>query len=101
MSFIYPNPNLTSGNILTDLSIYVNSVTNNMFWSIMLFFILIVTFFIFRRTTNPDKSLLTSGAITGVIGLFLSLPGLVSQDVVLFIWFGVGLGALWVYYNDR
>lgn len=100
--WLYALPNFTSGNPLSDLSVYANTVSvGNSFWSIVVFLVMVVLYFGFTYNGSSNtKSLLGSMAMGTVMTSFLSLASLVSPDLTIFMWLITGLLALWVYNSE-
>jgi len=84
---------------LTDLALWVNSVTGDTFWYLMMLLFFGVTFMSLRFRTGPEKAALSSLFATSVIATFLVMIGLMAPDYVVFFWLATGLLALMVYYG--
>lgn len=93
-------PNWTSGNPLTNIADYSNSVTSNYFWNLVLILIFIVTFMSFRLKSSSNKSVLTALTVTSVLASILSMGLWVSPDLAVFLWLATGLMAVLVWFHD-
>ena len=94
-------PNWTSGNPLTNIANYSNSVTGNYFWNLVLILIFIVTFMSFKSgRSSSNKSVLTALTVNSVLASILSMGLWVSPDIAVFLWLATGLMAVLVWFND-
>lgn len=77
----YPTPNISS---VYNATQYMNSVTNNMFWIIILCSLSTIIFFIAYRKSyfNPAVGFASSSFIFLLGSIFLSILGLVSGNLI-------------------
>lgn len=68
--------NVTS---ILDVFNYANTVTNFIFWQLMLLVIFIVTFVSLRSKNSTEQSFSAAGFLTGVIGIFMYSVGIVQE----------------------
>jgi len=77
----YPLPsNVTK---IVDLAVWTNSVTNNMFWPLILLGLFVILFFSFKGF-QTERAFATSAFVTMIIGIMFGIMGLVSSYVVIF-----------------
>lgn len=93
--------NITGSQPLTDLALYANSVTGDMFWYLMMLLLFGVCFMSLKFKTDTDKALLASMFIVTVLSSFFGMMGIINPDYIVFFWMVTGLVALLVYYNNR
>ena len=77
----YPLPsNVTK---IVDLAVWTNSVTNQMFWPLILLGLFVILFFSFKGF-QTERAFATSAFVTMIIGIMFGIMGLVSSYVVIF-----------------
>lgn len=98
-AFGYPNISATSP--LWSLVSYANTVTGDLFWSLMMILLFGVSFMSLKSKTSNNKALLSALYIVTVISSLLSMVGLVSPDYVVFFWIVTGIFSVLVYWEER
>ena len=89
-----PLPTAVGENVtsLLDLFTYANTATDMIFWQLMLVTVFIVAFITLNSKNTLERSLAASGFLTGMIGSFLFVLGLI-QLMPLLISLAVAIGS--------
>ena len=72
---VFVEPNVTNA---VDLFTYANTVTDNIFWQLMLLAVFICTYMALSSKSSSTRSLAGSGFLTGIIGSFMFVLGLIQ-----------------------
>ena len=92
MAFIYPN-NISK---MADIAIWTNSVTNNMFWPLILFALFCILFFSFMGY-GATRAFAGSSFITAILAILMAVMGLVSTYVLVGCIILAGIGLICMY----
>lgn len=83
----------TNISTISDLGVYVNSVTNNLFGIGVMLAISIIVFTTLHRNYGLRISVGGSGAIIGIMGILWRFTGL-TTDLVMFTCVMIGFGSV-------
>lgn len=93
---IYPMPNISAEGGLYDLFIYINSVSDGIFFPIFMGVIWLVTFIIGIRISSPARSLTFSCFMGMLLSIPLAVLGLITPKVMYAFILGLAIGLFWV-----
>lgn len=93
--------NYTGIETMTGLFSFFNTVTNNWFWTLMLFATFVTVFLILSRW-NPEDAALASGFICATFSIILRVAGLVGNEIVVMFMLGTALlGAFKLFFKQN
>ena len=93
--------NYTGISSFTGLLGFFNTVTNNWFWTLIVFATFVTIFLILSRW-NPEDAALSSGFICAVFSILLKVAGLVGNEVVVLFMLGTALlGAFKLFFKQN
>jgi len=93
---IYPKMNITDEGGLLDIFQYVNTVSDGIFFPIMVGVVFFISFIIGIRTTTPARSLTFSCFICMFSSMILSVLELIAPKIMYLFILGFAVGLFWV-----
>jgi len=96
LNITYAVPEITNP---VDLLVWMNTITNGLFWHVMLLVIFGVAYF--SISDEQTSKLNTSLFITALLGLLLRGMGLITDSWLISVWALLAVSLFWSYYHGR
>jgi hypothetical protein len=94
---VYDHLNATNG--FADILTYMNTVTNNVFWTFALFIIFIILVLSMRNSF--ERNIPAAMYITTLLGMLLRIINLISDYAIIVCVIGTGLSVFWSYFSNK
>ena len=96
MADVYNLPNMNQSNGIFDMFTYVNSVSDGIFFPVMMLVIWIIAFITMLARTSASKALTFTSFFAMVLAIPLSVLGLLAPSYMYLIILMLGIGVFWL-----
>lgn len=98
---IYAYPNSTQSEGILGMMSYVNTISDGIFFPVIMLVLYAILFMISINVTNPSKAFLFTSFIAFALAVPLAILGLFAASYMYLIVFLLGVGVIWVILENQ